>query len=89
MHSLLGDWQSSVVRELITHIFMRNFLSLFYTFFESLSCISSKNNAYFVFECKELDKEELKHKLKISSKMWQCSHAAYPPSRFSLCQPSI
>jgi len=36
-----------------------------------LRCISSKNNAYFVFKGEEQDIEEFKHKLKISSMIWQ------------------
>jgi len=63
---------------------MSNFSLYLIPFLESLSHSSSKNNAYFVFQGKERDKKEFKHKLAISSKMWRPSHTAYPASHFSL-----
>jgi len=54
---------------MITHIFMSNFFLYCISFLESLSCVSSKNNSYFVFKGEERDKEEFKHKLEISNMM--------------------
>jgi len=70
MHCVLKDWQNFGVGEVITHICVSKFFFSILYVFGFLNCISSKNNAYFVFKGKERDKEKFKRKLEISSMMW-------------------